>query len=170
MKTNIPTIRSFAYKYGAIYGGITIAFSLMLHIMKLTYSGSKIPEYINYAILFATIVFAIYSFRSANGRLLSVGQAVKLGTGTALIAGVFTVLYLLLFSNVIEPDFVERLGKEVTAKQLIEKMPNLTQDQIQQQIDLQTKFFWVSYPFILIVFIIFGLVISWITGLIARRQ
>jgi hypothetical protein len=99
-----------------------------------------------------------------------VGQAVKLGTGTALIAGVFTVLYLLLFSNVIEPDFVERLGKEVTAKQLIEKMPNLTQDQIQQQIDLQTKFFWVSYPFILIVFIIFGLVISWITGLIARRQ
>jgi len=79
-------------------------------------------------------------------------------------------LYLLLFSNVIEPDFVERLGKEVTAKQLIEKMPNLTQDQIQQQIDLQTKFFWVSYPFILIVFIIFGLVISWITGLIARRQ
>lgn len=170
MKTNIPTIRSFAYKYGAIYGAITIAFSLMLHIMKLTYSGSKIPEYINYAILFATIVFAIYSFRSANGRLLSVGQAVKLGTGTALIAGVFTVLYLLLFSNVIEPDFVERLGKEVTAKQLIEKMPNLTQDQIQQQIDLQTKFFWVSYPFILIVFIIFGLVISWITGLIARRQ
>jgi hypothetical protein len=138
--------------------------------MELTYSGSKIPEYINYAILFATIVFAIYSFRSANGRLLSVGQAVKLGTGTALIAGVFTVLYLLLFSNVIEPDFVERLGKEVTAKQLIEKMPNLTQDQIQQQIDLQTKFFWVSYPFILIVFIIFGLVISWITGLIARRQ
>jgi hypothetical protein len=76
----------------------------------------------------------------------------------------------LIFSNVIEPDFVERLGKEVTAKQLIEKMPNLTQDQIQQQIDLQTKFFWVSYPFILIVFIIFGLVISWITGLIARRQ
>ena len=138
--------------------------------MELTYSGSKIPEYINYAILFATIVFATYSFRSANGRLLSVGQAVKLGTGTALIAGVFTVLYLLLFSNVIEPDFVERLGKEVTAKQLIEKMPNLTQDQIQQQIDLQTKFFWVSYPFILIVFIIFGLVISWITGLIARRQ
>jgi hypothetical protein len=138
--------------------------------MELTYSGSKIPEYINYAILFVTIVFAIYSFRSANGRLLSVGQAVKLGTGTALIAGVFTVLYLLLFSNVIEPDFVERLGKEVTAKQLIEKMPNLTQDQIQQQIDLQTKFFWVSYPFILIVFIIFGLVISWITGLIARRQ
>ena len=104
--------------------------------MELTYSGSKIPEYINYAILFATIVFAIYSFRSANGRLLSVGQAVKLGTGTALIAGVFTVLYLLLFLNVIEPDFVERLGKEVTAKQLIEKMPNLTQDQIQQQIDL----------------------------------
>ena len=170
MQTNTPTIRFFAYKYGIIISIITIAFSLMIHFMDLTYSGSSVPQIVNYAVSAACIIIAIVSFRSANGGLLSVRQAVKLGTATALVSGILTVVYLLLFINVIEPDFVEKLGSEVTAKQIAEKNPQLTSEQIQQAVDMQSQFFWVSYPFILIFSCLYGLVIGWVTGLFTKRN
>ena len=170
MQTNTPTIRSFAYKYGIIISIITIAFSLMIHFMDLTYSGSNLPQIVNYVVSAVCIIIAIVSFRSANRGLLSVRQAVKLGTAAALISGVVGVFYLLLFANFIEPDFVEKLGAEVTTKQIAEKYPQLTSEQIQQQVDMQAQFFWVSYPFILIFSCLYGLVIGWITGLFAKKN
>jgi hypothetical protein len=170
MKTNTPTVKTFAYKFGIIISIISIAFSLLLHFMDLTYSGSSVPQIFNYVVSAVCIIIAIVSFRSANDNKLTIKQAVKLGTATALISGVIAVLYLLLFSNVIEPDFVERLGNEVTAKQMAERFPQMTADQIQQQVDMQTKFFWVSYPFILIFSCFYGLIIGLITGLFAKRS
>ena len=148
MQINTPTIRSFAYKYGIIISIITIAFSLMIHFMDLTYSGSSVPQIVNYVVSAACIIIAIFSFRSANGGLLSVRQAV----------------------NVIEPDFVEKLGTEVTAKQIAEKNPQLNSEQIQQAVDMQSQFFWVSYPFILIFSCLYGLVIGRVTGLFTKRN
>ena len=170
MQTNTPTIRTYAYKYGIIISIITIAFSLMLHFMDLTYSGSNVPQIVNLVVSAACIIIAIVSFRSANGNELSVRQAVKLGTATAVISGIIAVFYTLLFANVIEPDFVERLGNEVTAKQMAERFPQMTSDQIQQQVDMQAKFFWVTYPFLLIFSCIYGLVVSLITGLFTKRS
>lgn len=170
MKTNTPTVKTFAYKFGIIISIISIAFSLLLHFMDLTYSGSSVPQILNYVVSAVCIIIAIVSFRSANDNKLTIKQAVKLGTATALISGVIAVLYLLLFSNVIEPDFVERLGNEVTAKQMAERFPQMTADQIQQQVDMQTKFFWVSYPFILIFSCFYGLIIGLITGLFTKRS
>jgi len=170
MQTNTPNIRTYAYKYGIIISIITISFSLMLYLMGLTYSGSNVPQILNLVVTAACIIIAIVSFRSANENKLGVRQAVKLGTATAVISGTIAVFYTLLFANVIEPDFVERLGNEVTAKQLAERFPQMTPDQIQQQVNMQAKFFWVTYPFILIFSCIYGLVVGWITGLFTRRN
>ena len=87
-----------------------------------------------------------------------------------MISGTIAVFYTLLFANVIEPDFVERLGNEVTAKQMAERFPQMTSDQIQQQVDIQENFFWVTYPFILIFSCIYGLFVGVFTGLFTRRS
>lgn len=168
MTSNTPQIRNYAYKYGLIYGAITIVFSLMLHIMDLTYSGSNFPQIFGYVLLAVLIIWAVVSFRKNNQGKLSVGQATKIGTATALISAIITVLYIIVFANVIEPDFAEKLG-ELTSEQLREKAPQLTEDQIAQQVAMQTKFFWVSYPFILIVYSLYGLVLGWITGLFTKK-
>jgi hypothetical protein len=76
----------------------------------------------------------------------------------------------IIIAIVIEPDFVEKLGAEVTAKQIAEKNPQLTSEQIQQAVDMQSQFFWVSYPFILIFSCLYGLVIGWVTGLFTKRN
>ena len=168
MTSNTPQIRNYAYKYGLIYGAITIIFSLMLHIMDLTYSGSNFPQIFGYVLLAVLIIWAVVAFRKDNQGKLSVGQATKIGTATALISAIITVLYIIVFANVIEPDFAEKLG-ELTSEQLREKAPQLTEDQISQQVAMQTKFFWVSYPFILIVYSLYGLVLGWITGLFTKK-
>ena len=168
MTSNTPQIRNYAYKYGLIYGAITIVFSLMLHFMDLTYSGSNFPQIFGYVLLAVLIILAITAFRRDNEGKLSVGQATKIGTATALISAIITVLYIIVFANVIEPDFAEKLG-ELTSEQLREKAPQLTEDQIAQQVAMQTKFFWVSYPFILIVYSLYGLVLGWITGLFTKK-
>ena len=168
MTSNTPQIRNYAYKYGLIYGAITIVFSLMLHIMDLTYSGSNFPQIFGYVLLAVLIIWAVVAFRKDNEGKLSVGQATKIGTATALISAIITVLYIIVFANVIEPDFAEKLG-ELTSEQLREKAPQLTEDQISQQVAMQTKFFWVSYPFILIVYSLYGLVLGWITGLFTKK-
>lgn len=168
MTSNTPQIRNYAYKYGLIYGAITIVFSLMLHFMDLTYSGSNFPQIFGYVLLAVLIILAIIAFRKDNESKLSVGQATKIGTATALISAIITVLYIIVFANVIEPDFAEKLG-ELTSEQLREKAPQLTEDQIAQQVAMQTKFFWVSYPFILIIYSLYGLVLGWITGLFTKK-
>ncbi len=168
MTSNTPQIRNYAYKYGLIYGAITIVFSLMLHFMDLTYSGSNFPQIFGYVLLAVLIILAITAFRRDNEGKLSVGQATKIGTATALISAIITVLYIIVFANVIEPDFAEKLG-ELTSEQLREKAPQLTEDQIAQQVAMQTKFFWVSYPFILIIYSLYGLVLGWITGLFTKK-
>ena len=168
MTSNTPQIRNYAYKFGLIYGAITIVFSLMLHFMDLTYSGSNFPQIFGYVLLAVLIIWAIVSFRKDNQGKLSVGQATKIGTATALISAIITVLYIIVFANVIEPDFAEKLG-ELTSEHLREKAPQLTEDQISQQVAMQTKFFWVSYPFILIVYSLYGLVLGWITGLFTKK-
>ncbi len=165
-----PNIRSFAYRYGIIISIITISFSLMLHFMDLTYSGSNVPQIVNLVVTAVCIIIAIVSFRSANGNKLSLRQAVKLSIATAVISGIIAVFYTLLFANVIEPDFVERLGNEVTAKQMAERFPQMTSDQIQQQIDMQAQFFWMIYPITLITSCFFGLIVGCLTGLFTKRN
>ena len=170
MQTNTPNIRTYAYKYGIIISIITISFSLMLHFMDLTYSGSNVPQIVNLVVTAVCIIIAIVSFRSANGNKLSLRQAVKLSIATAVISAIIAVFYTLLFANVIEPDFVVRLGNEVTAKQMAERFPQMTSDQIQQQVDMQAKFFWFTYPFLLIFSCIYGLFVGVFTGLFTRRS
>ena len=71
MTTNALQIRTYAYRYGLIYGAITIVFSLMLHIMDQTYSGSNFPQVFGYVLLAALIIWGIVSFRKDNdGKLM----------------------------------------------------------------------------------------------------
>ena len=71
---------------------------------------------------------------------------------------------------VIEPDFVEKLGTEVNAKQIADKYPQMTSEQIQQQVDMQAQFFWIIYPITLISSCFFGLVVGCLTGLFTKRN
>ncbi|GIR50677.1 MAG: hypothetical protein CM15mP59_4190 [Flavobacteriaceae bacterium] len=109
MQTNTPTIRTYAYKVWHNHFNYNHSFSLMLHFMDLTYSGSNVPQIVNLVVSAACIIIAIVSFRSANGNKLSVRQAVKAGHSNSSDLRDYSCILHAFICNVIEPDFVERL-------------------------------------------------------------
>ncbi|WP_335964492.1 DUF4199 domain-containing protein [Galbibacter sp. PAP.153] len=168
MENTQPTTGKFALKYGIITSVIGIAFSLMLHFMDMQYSQSTGVQIVSTLILVSLVIVAIYQFKKANDGYLELGQALKVGMGVAAIAAVITVIYLVLYINFIEVDYHDKLA-EITRAKMIEANPDLSTQQQDQAIEMQRKFFWVTYPIILIFNIFIGFVVSLITGLIMKK-
>ncbi len=167
MESNTPKIGKFSLNYGLILGGIGVVFAVMLFMADAHTSQSPVNSVVSIVLSVAVIFWGILSFRKANGGFLAVGQALKLGAGIALIAGIVSVLYTILLSNVLDPDFASKMMDARMAEAAAES--NLTPEQLQQQKEMGLKFWWVGYPVILIVNIIIGLVIGLVGGLIFKK-
>jgi Na+-transporting NADH:ubiquinone oxidoreductase subunit NqrE len=100
--------------------------------------------------------------------LLSIGQAVKLGAGIALVSGIISVIWLLLLTNVLDPDFIAK-SVDMQLAELAEQ-GTMTAEQIQQQKEMSMEY-WpaFAYPAILIGSILMGLVIGLVGGLIFKK-
>ncbi len=169
MEENKPKTGKFALNFGLLTGLIGVVFAIMLFTMDLHYEQGAAIQVIQTLILAAGIVLGIVQFKKAANGFLSVSQALKVGAGVALIAGIIGLVWFFALSNVIEPGYMDKMYEigKVTA---MEQNPNLTEEQIDQGIEMQKSFAWVTYPIILIINIIIGLVVGLITGLILKKQ
>jgi len=167
MEENQPKIGKFSLNYGLILGLISVAFGVMLYTMDAHTSQDPANTVISVVIMIGVIIWGIISFRKANSGYLKLGEAVKLGAGIALIAGIIGVIYTMLMVNVLDTDFVTKIAEN--QKATMEAAGQLTSAQIQQQYDGTINFFWISYPVILIFNIIAGLVIGLLGGLILKK-
>ena len=169
MEENQPKTGKYSLNFGLITGGIGIVFAIMLFTMDMHYERGIGVQAVQIGILAAGIIFGIIQFKKANLGFLSISEALKLGAGIALISGILGLIWFFVFSNLIEPDFMDNmyeLGKE----QAMSDNPGLTEEQMDQGIEMQKKFAWISYPVILIINIIIGLVVGLIGGLIMKKQ
>ena len=169
METNQPKTGKIALIYGAITGAIGIVFGLMLYSMDMHYDRGAGVQVTQILILAAGIVIGVLQFKKASNGLLSISEALKVGAGVALIAGILGIIWFFVLSNVIEPDFMDKIY-ELGKVEAMEQNPNLTAEQIEQGIEMQKKFAWIGYPIILIFNIVIGLVVGLIAGLIFKKQ
>jgi hypothetical protein len=168
MEQTQPKIGKFSLNYGLILGAISVVFGLMLYSMDAHTSQDTSNTVISIVIAVAIIVWAIVNFKKANGGVLSLGQAIKLGIGIALIAGVINIVYLIFLSSVLDTDFITKIAEN--GKAAAEEAGVMTSAQIDQQYQGTIDYFWVSYPVILIFNVIMGLVIGLIGGLIFKKS
>ncbi|WP_422079650.1 DUF4199 domain-containing protein [Ulvibacterium sp.] len=169
MEENQPKTGKFSMNYGLITGAVGILFALILFSMDMHYERGFSVQGVHIAILATGILLAIAQFKKTGMGYLSLSQALKLGAGVALIAGILGLLYFFILSNFMEPDFIDNtyeLGKQ----QALQDNPELTEEQIDQGIEMQKKFAWMSYPIILIMNIVIGLIVGLIGGLIMKKQ
>jgi hypothetical protein len=170
MEENQPKIGKYALKWGLIAGVISLVFSIMLMIQKMHYERNTAATVIGISILFAVIAFGINQFKKDNEGLLKLGQAIKIGIGIALIGGIISLIYYALLSNdILEAGYMEK-ATEIAKQQAFADRPEMTQEQWNQGMEIQKKFSWVAYPFILIFNILFGLVAGLIFGLIMKKE
>jgi hypothetical protein len=162
-----PKTGKFSLIYGLILGGIATAFAIMLYTMDAHTSRDTTNTIINIVLAIAVIIWGIIAFKKANGGYLSLKEALKLGAGIALIAGVISIIWIVFLSNVLDTDFVTKVAE--LNKSAAEQAGVMSQEQINQQYEGTINYFWVSYPFILLGNILTGLVIGLIGGLILKK-
>ena len=157
--------------YG-IYLGIS---SIILSVANYSFGNIYEPHWsvniISYLLIITFIVLGIKFFKDYNNGFISLGQAVKIGLGIALISGVLSVIYFILFANFIEPDFITNLG-EVQEQMMYEKFPDMDEAIIERQIEMSKKFMspGIMSALVLIGSLIAGLIISLIAGLIMKKE
>ncbi|THD67451.1 DUF4199 domain-containing protein [Robertkochia marina] len=169
MEQQKPKTGKIALNFGIILGAIGIVFALMLHFMDLQYQQSMMTTIVGITVLLGVIVAAIYQYKKANGSYLTLSEALKVGIGTALVGGIISVLFNAVYINLIEPDFIQKSG-EFMAENLRTSNPNLTEEQIENAVSNQAKFFWISYPIIIIFNLFVGFIISLIAGLAMKKE
>ena len=168
MEENQPKTGKYSLNYGLILGLISVVFGIMLYSMDAHYTQDPANTVISIVIMVAVITIGIYNFKKTNGGYLSLSEALKLGAGIALISGIIAVIYTIILANVLDPEFASKVAELQKAGD--EAAGVMSDQQIEQRYDGTINYFWITYPFILIVNIIFGLIIGLIDGLIMKKQ
>jgi len=143
----------------------------MLFFLDMHYSQESAVGIISIIITIAIIVLGQYNFRKENEGFLSLGEALKLGVGIALISSIIGVTYQVLLVTVIDPDTIPKM-LEIAKNQLYDTNPEMSQEQLDQMLEMQSKFISpnMMVAFGLIGGLFIGFVISMITGLILKRN
>ncbi len=167
--------QNYATKTMLSYGTMLGIASIILSVLNYSFGNIYNPHWI-----FATlgpllfvgfIVYGIKAFKLSNEGFLKLGQAIKIGLGIALIAGIIASIYQFVFMNYIEPDYMTKVA-EVQEQILYEKFPDMDEALIEKQLEITQKF---SSPGILLAFslagsLIMGLIISLIAGLFMKKE
>ncbi|PYE81092.1 uncharacterized protein DUF4199 [Winogradskyella epiphytica] len=169
MEDKEPSIKPIAYTYGLYSALISIGILVIMYVtnMDKSWTVSIVSIVLSIAIYF----YGIKAFKEANGNLLSIGQAIKVGLAIAVIGGLISAVYSYFHYEFIYPEFID-MQRETAYKQMVEANPNMTAEQIEQSLGI-TNIFMNSTFFSLssvIGSLIFGLIISVILGLFMRKD
>ena len=164
-------LKKYILQYGALLGGISVVFGLMLFSLDMHYQNDKSATIVSILITIGVIAFAQYSYRKDNEGFLSLSQGIKMGLGMAAISGLVNIVYFLVLSNVLDPEMMNK-ALEMGMNEFLDQNPEASQDMINQVESMQEKF---SGPvstssFIIILSLFSGLIISLITGLIFSKS
>ncbi len=171
MENQSQPTKKIIINYGVILAAISILLNVTMYALGKHYDQDWKMGLFGFIIMAVVIFMGIKKAKEFNGNILSLGQALKVGMGIALVAALIGVVYTLIFMNFIEPDFMDNM-MEIQRQNMLENYPNLTDEQIEMQLEMGKKFAnpWVSSAFQLIGSLFFGFIISLVSGLILKKE
>ena len=171
METQKSSQTQIMLNYGLILGFIGILMNVALYALGKTYEPHWSQAVIGFAIMIAVIILAIKKYKDLNGGYLSLGDALKIGLGIALISGIISVIYSLIFTNFIEPEYYNRMA-EIQQQKILEKYPEISDEQLEASMEMGKKFSGpvITSAFALIGSLFFGFIISLIGGAIMKKS
>lgn len=102
---------------------------------------------------------------------LTLSQSLKTGLGIALISGILYVLFQLVLTSFVDPEFYTK-AIEFQKENMIENYPDLTEEQLESSLVMAEKFAspGIAAAFTLIASLFFGFIIALIGGLIMKGE
>jgi len=164
-------LKKHILQYGALLGGISVVFGLMLFSLDMHYKPEKNVLIVSLVIALGAIFFAQYSYRKDNEGYLSLSQGIKIGLGMAAIGGIIYILFFLVLSNILDPDMTTKRVDLIMEKVMYEN-PELAQESLDQ---IRSSQEFLNSPKIksqltMVFSLLIGLIFSLITGLILKRN
>lgn len=168
---NKISFKTIMLTYG-LYLGIT---SIILSVANYSFGNIYEPHWIKglleYLLIIGFIVLGLKALKQENNGFLRLGDAIKLGIGIALVAGIITAIYFFIFINYIETDFITKM-LEFQEQMQYEKSPDMDEALIEKQIEMTKKFMTpgIIAGMTIVGNVIIGLIISLIAGLIMKKE
>ena len=164
-------LKSTILQYGLIYGGISVAFAIMLFIMDMHYQGGSLQQWAGLLIMVGSITAGQLAFRKLNNGYLNLSEAMKTGLGVTMVGIIIALLYGWFQAIVLDPNQIEK-ATEFALSQLIEQNPEMTDEMISVS---KEWIEWGSSPAISTALalgfgLIFGGIVSLVTGLIVKKS
>lgn len=171
MDENQPKTGKVGLRFGLLLAAVGIIFSLMLFFADLHYERGWAINLVNILLMAGVIFLAISHFKKANGTYLTLGEAMKVGLATAVVAALVGIVWQLIFINFIEPDFMDKVF-QISRAEMIQQNPKMTEEQLKGGEDMIRMF--TSPGVIVVMALVFSLFIgsiaSLIIGLILKKQ
>ena len=153
-------------KAGLLIAGLLVLFSVIINLLGLMNQPGI--NLIQYAIIIGGLVLVINMYAKANNNEVSFGNLFAYGFKATAVYTIlfiaFTVLFFLLFPEI----------KEQTidmAREQLEKRKDMSEDQIDQALEISRKFFWVGVVGGSMIFmIIIGAIGSAIGAAVAKKR
>lgn len=157
--------------YGVIQGLLMVVFAVALYALDVQFQAGIFSFIFSAAVSVAILVMVYKQFKLANDGFMSLGEAIKIGMGIALIAAIISLIYQFIYQQFIDPNYIERL-LEYQQQQMVENNPEMTQEQIEMASEMTRKFssVWITSAIILIAGLFFGLIYSLIVGSIMKKE
>ena len=171
MDTQTPSIKSTIINCVLLLGGISVVFQLMLYFLDMHYKNDSTAVIVSLVIMIGVLLYAFIYFKKSNEGFLSLGEALKIGMGVALVSALVGVVYTQILMNFLDPDTLKN-SLELNMENLRIQNPEMPQDALDTARSMQEK---MSSPLILtaiqIIFaLFFGFIISLIGGLIVKKS
>lgn len=168
------TMKTTLLKYGPIALGIMLAFFLFSMVVgqNLDYGMQEILGYLSMLVALSVIYFAIRHYRDeVRGGELTFGAGLGLGMIISLLSGVGAAIADVIFTTVVEPDFMEKFTETELAR-LKDSLPPEEYEQASAELLEQMAAF--GSPAILaalmfITVVMIGFVISLISAFLLKR-
>ncbi|MDZ4746874.1 MAG: DUF4199 domain-containing protein [Saprospiraceae bacterium] len=167
---------SITLKWGLITGMVYVIFSLVSNMLGLQQgsggsAGLGILIYLlQWGSTFFTIYLGVKEIRENElGGYIDIGQAFKKGMAIALIGGLISALFTLIYMNFIDPEMGDRIleGAEDQWDQA-----NMPEEQREMSRKIMGIFLnpWIMAPFVIVWIALGGMVKSLIAGSILKKE
>ncbi|NVJ88631.1 MAG: DUF4199 domain-containing protein [Flavobacteriaceae bacterium] len=161
--------KSIILNNGLYLGLIGVLTGLILYATGNALTMQWVSNLVGFVATLVFIIVGINQFKGANGGFISWGQGVKVGMGIVMISAIITVIYTVLFTTVIEPDFQQQA---MEFQKQAWSDAGMTQEQIDNATAMSEKFQTpVIVSAIILAFSAFvGFVISAIVAAIMKKS
>ncbi|MBU2526512.1 MAG: DUF4199 domain-containing protein [Bacteroidetes bacterium] len=170
METPQNSNKNLILTYGILLGFLSVAFAVVLYVMEMHVDGGWFNFVISVALSVGVLVLAFNHFKKDNGGFMGLSDALKIGLGIALIAGIIAVIYQFILTQYIDPDFMQKM-LEVQQQKMVENNPELTQEQLDMATSMAEKFSspWITSSITLITSLFFGFIYALLVGVFMKN-